>query len=235
MLLYIIRHGEPDYKTDTLTARGRLQAEAVGKRMVDAKIDRVFSSPMGRARETAAPACRMLGLDCGIEEWTHELGSERRTDFLGEEKRRSISVVPNYMFRENGRLDLPFDRAFECPPLADTEMKREQARITACGNEFLERLGYRAENGVYRILRPNEERVALFCHTVFGRTWISSLLHIPLHMMWASFVYTHTGVTILEFKNYEKGYTAPRCLCYSDMSHLYAANLDMIYDGDFEV
>ena len=235
MLLYIVRHGEPDYKTDTLTERGRLQAEAVGKRMVDAGIDRIFSSPMGRARETAAPACRMLGLDCGIEEWTHELGAERRTDFLKQNKRRSISVIPNYMFREYGGLDLPFARAFEMPMLADTQMEREQKRIAACGNEFLERLGYREENGIYRILQPNEERVALFCHTVFARTWLSALLHIPLNMMWASFVYTHTGVTILEFKNYKEGFTAPRCYCYSDMSHLYAAGLDMTYDNDFEV
>lgn len=235
MLLYIVRHGEPDYKTDTLTARGQLQAQAVGRRMVDAKIDRIFSSPMGRARETAAPACRMLGLDCHIEDWTHELGAERRTDFLKQDKRRSISVIPNYMFRECGGLDLPFARAFEMPMLADTQMEREQKRITACGNEFLERLGYREENGIYRILRPNEERVALFCHTVFARTWISALLHIPLHMMWSNFIYTHTGVTILELKNYDSGFTSPRCLCYSDMSHLYAAGLDMIYDGDFEV
>lgn len=62
MLLYIVRHGDPDYVTDTLTERGKLQAEAVGKRIAASKIDRIFSSPMGRARQTAEPACRILGL-----------------------------------------------------------------------------------------------------------------------------------------------------------------------------
>ena len=33
MLLYMIRHGDPDYSTDTLTERGWQQAEAVGKRI----------------------------------------------------------------------------------------------------------------------------------------------------------------------------------------------------------
>ena len=33
MLLYIVRHGDPIYETDSLTERGKLQAEAVGKRM----------------------------------------------------------------------------------------------------------------------------------------------------------------------------------------------------------
>ena len=73
MLLYIVRHGDPIYETDTLTDRGRLQAEAVGKRIFDSKINRIFSSPMGRAKETAAPACRLLGLYYTIEEWTHEI------------------------------------------------------------------------------------------------------------------------------------------------------------------
>ena len=36
MLLYIVRHGDPDYSTDSLTQRGKLQAEAVGKRIFEA-------------------------------------------------------------------------------------------------------------------------------------------------------------------------------------------------------
>ena len=53
MLLYIVRHGDPDYSTDSLTQRGKLQAEAVGKRIFEAKVDKIFSSPMGRAKQTA--------------------------------------------------------------------------------------------------------------------------------------------------------------------------------------
>ena len=108
-------------------------------------------------------------------------------------------------------------------------MRRAPPYVEENGNRFLERLGYKYENGVYRIVRPNEERVALFCHAAFARAWISVLLHIPLHLMWAGFGYTHTGVTVLEFKNYESGVTAPRCLCYSDTSHLYAHGPDMDY------
>lgn len=59
--------------------------------------------------------------------------------------------------------------------------------ITENGNNFLEQLGYREENGIYRILRANKERVALFCHTDFARAWMSVLLHIPVHILWAGF------------------------------------------------
>ena len=101
MLLYIIRHGDPNYKNDCLTARGRLQAEAVGKRMVDAGINRIFTSPYGRARETADPACRMLGIPYTVEEWAHEIEDERLTRYTFD-RPRSITLLPPHRFRENG-------------------------------------------------------------------------------------------------------------------------------------
>lgn len=234
MLLYIIRHGDPDYTTDSLTERGKLQAEAVGKRIFDSKIDRIFSSPMGRARQTAEPACRLLNLPMNIEEWSHEIEDERLTPFP-DGKRKSITMLQNTYFRENGNIDLPYDKAFECTGINQSEMKKAVRFIEKNGNDFLERLGYKEENGVYRILRNNEEKVALFCHAAFSRAWLSVLLHIPLHIMWSSFSYTHTGVTVIEFKNNKNGYTAPKCLCFSDMSHLYSDKLDLIHDNDIEI
>ena len=234
MLLYIVRHGDPIYETDTLTERGKLQAEAVGKRMFDAKIDRIFSSPMGRAKETADPACRLLGLEKNIEEWTHEIEDERLTPFP-DGKLKSITMLQNTYFRENGNINLSYEDEYKCTGINQSKMKEKVAFIEKSGNEFLERLGYKEENGVYRILRKNEEKVALFCHAAFGRAWISTLLHIPLHIMWSSFKYTHTGVTVIEFANNENGFTAPSCLCYSDVSHLYANNLDLIHDNRIKI
>ena len=234
MLLYIIRHGDPIYETDTLTPRGREQAEAVGIRMERAGIDRIFTSPMGRARETAAPACRRLGLTATVEEWAHEIGDERLCPFP-DGKRRSITVLPSYAFRENGNIDLPYEDAFRCTHVSESGMESARDYIEMHGREFLERLGYREENGIYRILRPNEEKVALFCHTAFARAWLSVLLHIPLHIVWSGISITHTGVTVLEFRNYESGYTSPRCLLLSDTSHLYADGPDMKYENRVEL
>ena len=225
MLLYIIRHGEPDYKTDTLTDKGWLQAEAVGRRMNRLKIDKVFSSPLGRAKQTADPTCRMLGLNKNIEDWAHEIGDERLTPFP-DGKMKSISLLQNTYFRQNSNIDLPFEKAYECDGIKQSDMKNAVEYIEKNGKDFLERLGYKEENGVYRILKENNEKVALFCHAAFARAWISVLLHIPLHIMWSSFDYEFTGVTVLEFKNNKNGITAPTCLSYSDISHLYAEGLD---------
>ena len=234
LLLYIVRHGDPIYETDSLTERGKLQAEAVGKRMYDAKIDKIFSSPMGRAMETADPACRLLGLEKNIEPWAHEIGDERLTPFP-DGKRKSITLVQNTYYLENGNIDLPYEKSFECTGINESKMEDAVKYIEKNGHDFLERLGYKYENGIYRIIKPSEEKVALFCHAAFSRAWLSTLLHIPLHIMWASFQYTHTGVTVVEFQNNENGITAPRCLCYSDVSHLYAAGLDLVHDNRIEI
>ena len=231
MLFYIIRHGDPDYTTDTLTTRGILQAEAVGKRLAAAKIDKIFSSPMGRARQTAEPLCRRLGLEYEVLDWTHEIGDERLVEHPDGEK-RSITVLQYSELRKDGAQDMSYDECFEKHPVvAPSDLKKAIDYITENGNALLERLGYKEENGVYRILRPNEDKVALFCHTVMGRIWISRLLHIPIHLMWAGFQMTHTGVTVIEFKNNENGVTAPYCRAFSDMSHLYAEGLDMRHDN----
>lgn len=233
MLLYIVRHGEPG-SDGALTEKGRLQAEAAGKRLFKSKIDKIYSSPLLRAKETAEPAANLLGLPINIEEWAHEIGEERLTPYP-DGVMKSVSVVQNTCYRENGNIDLSFREAYECDYIKQSGMKSAVDYIEKNGNEFLERLGYREENGVYRILRENNEKVALFCHAAFARAWISTLLHIPIHIMWSGFDYQHTGITVLEFQNNENGVTAPTCLCYSDISHLYAEGLDVTLDSGVEM
>lgn len=234
MLLYLVRHGDPIYETDSLTERGALQAEAVGERLTRSGIDEIYSSTMGRAMQTAEPTSRLLSLPITPEPWAREVEDERLTPYP-DGKMKSVTVLQNSWMRANGGLDIPYDRALECVGLNEANMKPACDRIIGGGREFLERLGYKEENGVYRILAPNEKRVALFCHAVMQRVWLSHLIHMPLHLLWGAFAPTHTGVTVLEFKNNEDGFTAPKCLCFSDMSHLYAKGLDMIHDNHYTI
>lgn len=229
MLLYIIRHGEPG-SDGALTEKGWAQAESVGKRMAQTKIDKIFTSPVLRAVQTSEPACKLLGLTAGIEEWAHEIGDERMAT-LPDGTQKSVSLIQNTIYRENGNQELSFNDAYTCPGFRDSQMKKSVDYISENGYEFLERLGYRYENGVYRIVKPNDDKVALFCHSAFSKAWISVLLHIPIHIMWSGFDYEHSGVSVIEFENTENGFTAPTCLRFSDTSHLYADGIEpLIYD-----
>ena len=112
MLLYLVRHGDPIYETDSLTERGKIQAEAVGKRIAASKIDKIYSSPMGRARMTAEPAARLLGLDVNIEPWAYEIGDERITSYPDGVK-KSITYVQSSAFRVNGDIDLDYNNTYK--------------------------------------------------------------------------------------------------------------------------
>ena len=60
MRILFIRHGEPDYEHDCLTETGRLQAAAAARRLEREGIGKIYSSPNGRASETASYTARLL-------------------------------------------------------------------------------------------------------------------------------------------------------------------------------
>ncbi len=84
MKVLLARHGEshsnaaesvtlPEEQGDRLTERGIEQAHALGRSLRGADIDELISSPMGRARETAAAIGEQLGLEPEINPLIHEL------------------------------------------------------------------------------------------------------------------------------------------------------------------
>ena len=62
MRIVFVRHGEPDYARDCLTELGRAQAKTAAVRLKDEGIEEIWSSPLGRALETANAAAEALGL-----------------------------------------------------------------------------------------------------------------------------------------------------------------------------
>ena len=59
MIFYYIRHGDPTYNPDSLTALGVRQAEALAKRLALYGLDNIYSSTSNRAIMTAKPTCEV--------------------------------------------------------------------------------------------------------------------------------------------------------------------------------
>lgn len=237
MLLYIIRHGDPIYKPDSLTEKGIRQAEALSRRMKNSGINVVYSSSNNRARMTAEPTCKLLGLKCHIEDWMSEDHAWREfsTEIAGN-RRNWAFHVQNTVIKTDAVYTASSGEWHEAPYLQDTRAQEGYARITGCSNDFLARLGYEREGGIiYRVARPSDNRVAAFCHQGFGTIWLAQLLAMPPHFFWANFDLSHSSVTILEFANHDNGYTAPKCLCLSDLSHIYQAGMEMTYNNTIHI
>lgn len=231
MILYIVRHGEPIYGPDTLTELGKKQALALVRRFEKTGLDRIFSSPMGRARETAQPTAETLGLPVKIEPWMREIWPELAPP-LADGRRTFVIDMPADTFRSPENRD-HYNDWYNMPALDTLEGKQVWARVNRYSDDFLRRLGYRrVQDGIYSAEKPSDERVAVFCHAGFGITWLAQLLGIPPHLVWSSFYMTHTGVTVVKFNENPSGLITPRCLCWSDMSHLFDTDLPYSYNNN---
>ena len=62
MRVILVRHGDPDYLRDCLTQNGHKHAAAVAQRLADEGISEIYSSPCGRAYETASYTALLLNL-----------------------------------------------------------------------------------------------------------------------------------------------------------------------------
>ncbi|MGE5647497.1 MAG: histidine phosphatase family protein [Acidobacteriota bacterium] len=108
----LVRHCDNDYSRNTvmgwmpgvhLNEKGRAQAEALAERL--AGVQAIYSSPLERARETAAPLARRLGLEVRICEalaevrtgdWTTRTFREMENDpeWLHFNRHRSTARIP---------------------------------------------------------------------------------------------------------------------------------------------
>jgi probable phosphoglycerate mutase len=108
---------------------------------------------------------------------------------------------------------------------SNPEFRATVEKVRENSDEFLARHGYVREGHRYRVVRPNRERIAVFCHLGFGLTWLSQLLDIPVTLMWSSFWMAPTSVTTILFDERTGEFATPRVIGMADVSHLHAANL----------
>ena len=232
MILYIIRHGIPDYETDSLLPEGWEQARLVGERLAKLNIDEIYSSPMGRALETAAPLARMLGKPVHVEKWATETDPSCMTLYpygtLSNVARLAPALINTPLSREIG-----MSRVFtDAPGLNDGGYQRKYDSIAAGIDGLLSRLGYeRNPDGFYDPVRPDARHIALFCHVGMMRMLLGHVLNIPMQYLASTVMTNYTGLTVLEFdaKAREGGIPCqPYLVTYGDVGHLHSAGRKVV-------
>lgn len=223
MRLYIIRHADPDYENNTITEDGHKEAQALAKRLEVHGLDRIYSSPIERAMETANYASKLLDLEYNIENWTRELWPDLAINEVPWGQLMAIDIPGEY-FRCRESMPTHIDW-HEVPIFSNYQVRDVFESVQKNSDEFLKRLGYVREGGRYRIIKPNEEKIAVFCHGGFGLTWLAHLLEIPVTLMWSGFWLPPSSVTTILFDERSPGYAVPRCIGLGDVSHLYEAGL----------
>ncbi len=235
MLFYYIRHGDPIYEPDSLTKHGRVQAEALSERLVRTGLDRIYASTSVRARQTAEPTCKKLGIEPTLLDFANEHYAWHdltlpKEDGSGNtwlfEHDDTVRLFTSSEMRGYG------DRWFDHPAFEGCNFEKSVERIYNGADSLFESLGYSHERytGRYKIKAHNHERVALFAHQGFGLIFLSCLLDIPYPMFCTHFDMCHTGLTLIDFRADEGGnYCVPKILTLSDSAHLYAKDIPSNY------
>ncbi|MDQ0914896.1 histidine phosphatase family protein [Paenibacillus sp. V4I5] len=228
MRIYIIRHADPDYENDTITPRGHLEAKALAQRMLRENIDSIYCSPLQRAQHTMNYTRELIGLPFETQDWLAEIQNWQTFDTKG----RPIPAwnVDGEIIR--GRMPLlTSDNFHEAEPFSNPAIRQGFAEIRSHSDRFMEEMGFRREGGRYRILKPNERKIAVFCHMGFALAWLAHLLEMPLPLLWSGFWLAPSSVTTILMDTRSEQWAVPRCLGIGDVSHLYDTKLPVSRQG----
>ncbi len=209
MLLYIIRHGDPDYEHDTITPFGHREAKAVA-RWFDKhhiRFDEIYTSPLGRAKDTASYTCQDQNIHPSVLDWTEE-SMDYMQPFTPE------SAV-SYRYTDRGIDEY-------CDFSKEDRMGSIQNLING-SDAFLAKHGYQRNGSHYTVTDHSEKRIAVFCHGGMGAAWTAHLLGLPPTLGFPSMFMTTTSINVFEFRPYgeDRSYTRPRLLRFGDVSHLH--------------
>ncbi len=233
MIFYYIRHGDPIYNPDSLTPLGERQAEAPSKRLALFGVDEIYSSTSNRAILTAKPTCGLLGKEPILLDFANECYAweDFTVDFgTGRGWLWGYKHLAN-IFNTHEMKELGY-KWYEHPVLKEFDnIPRGIERVYNEGDKFFESLGYEHERytGRYKVKESNNKRVALFAHQGFGLAFLSCLLDIPYPLFSTHFDMCHSGMTVIEFQEFE-GYAVPKVLTLSSDSHIYREGLPLRYN-----
>ena len=231
MKLIIIRHGDPDYVTDTLTEQGKLEAAALADRMEWVEAAAYYASPLGRAQETAGYTLSRIGRTAETCDWLREF------DQLIE-KPNSLwnpSIPWDWMPADWTAREAFFDKEawLHEPVMAAGKMEEGYRNVTEHFDWLLEKHGYVRDGYLYRAEKPNHDTLIFFCHFGLECVLLSHLLNISPMALWHGTCACTTGVTTVVTEERQAGVASWRMLEFGDVSHLRTAGLEPGFSGRF--
>ncbi len=219
MRILLLRHGEPDYASDTLTEKGRREAELLSRRLSAYRIRDFYTSPLGRARETADYTLRLLNRKAEVLDW------------LAEFRARFPDPV-------TGRPSLPWDfppRFWTAQPQLRCADSWADAPLFAGGNvreiwdetvrgadTLMERYDFRKDGPVWRCKQNKRETIAIFCHFGISMAFLAYLTDESPVPLWQHSLALTSSLTEIVTEERIPGEASFRVVRMGDISHLEA-------------
>lgn len=224
MRIILIRHGDPNYKKDSLTEKGIREAQLLSDRTVKwNEITDIYCSPYRRAQETAAYSLKRLKREAVTLPWLHEF------DYAINDPVTGRYGVP-WDFMPGYWTEIP--EMYDKKSWRETEIYRSNPALLpayddVCQNldELLASYGYKRYHNYYKTDRTEapsaqDATIVCFCHLGIILVMISHLLGISPAVLLHSFYIAPTSVTVLATEERMPGSASFRIQVIGDTSHL---------------
>ena len=218
MRIIFVRHGHPDYVNDCLTPLGHQQAEQAALRLKNEGIEQIFSSPMGRAHETAMYTAKLLSKDIETVDFMHEIkwGSSD-----GKEIYKDGHPWDTSLYAISQGYSLMDESWTKNEPFSNNTVFGEIERVASQSDQWLETLGYRREGTNYRVVGDNTDRtIALFSHGGSSSALFAHLLNLPFFYLCRAICPDFTAITVLCLSDEKGALTAPAIELANDSRHI---------------
>lgn len=217
MRILLIRHAEPDYSIDSLTPKGRVEAELLSRRLIRYNILDFYVSPLGRARDTAAYTLEKLHREAEVLPWLQEFRGRFPDPETGR-MRIAWDLKPRVWSDYPGVFDI---RTWVDNPVYDQGNVREIWRETTEGADALmARYGFRKDGPVWRGKKNAENTIALFCHFGISMAFLAYLMDISPMILWHRTLTFPSSVTEVVTEERVPGEVSFRMTRLGDISHL---------------
>ena len=218
MRIILIRHGEPNYEKDCLTELGHRQAEAAAQRLLEEGIEEIYSSPHGRALQTAEAFSKASGIEkIHVVEFIREIRYGREGE-LYDKKWNPWSGADELV--ASGK-SIQTDRWREYPVYADNYATVDADKIKKETDQWLSTLGYEREGLYYRCKRQTDEQktIALFNHGGASAAFLSQIFNQPFPFMCSLNHFGFTAISILRFDKTPGKLSLPTIELLNDSRH----------------
>ena len=254
MKLIFIRHAEPDYEHDLLTEKGYREAEILGCRVAGWDVTDFYCSPLGRAKETAKPALKLLRREAVTFDWLREFDAPI-TNYEDPTRRRIPWDFRPYYLKEHPEL-FSSERWSESPLMKSGKVKEAYDWVCEGFDRLLKAYGYERDGVIYQSPKnvlpsdhfmeyngttiacmekacTDETTLVFFCHLGVMMLLVSHLLNTSPVTLWQGMFIPPASITVLSSEERNVGEAYFRCQVVGDTSHLREAGEPVSYYGGF--
>ena len=240
MKLLIIRHADPDYSIDSITPKGKTEAQCLADKLCNTKIDYFYCSPLGRAKDTASYTLNKCARDFdGVLDWLQEFPPEIVRNGCDHP-----SVAWDWLPSEWTKQEkyYSYNEWYNTEVMSQGKVKEHYENVTKQFDLLLEKHGYVRDGHLYRVEKANDDVIAIFCHFGLECVLLGHLIGASPMVLWHGFCAPPSSVTTVNTEERRKGIASFRISSFGDISHLYAkgeqpafaARFCEMYDNEHE-